>query len=114
MPRAVLRVLDFGPQIPLRSQTLWHAIAHGVSEGEPPTLSFVTPSSPYVSVGYHRRLDEIDFEGCRARGLPVFRRMGYRTHREIDAERHALEAARTDAGAGRARAGRDWVASARA
>lgn len=70
-----MRVLDFGPQTPLRSQTLWHAIAHGVSSGEPPTLSFVTPSAPYVSIGYHRRLEEIDLDSCNSRGLPVFRRM---------------------------------------
>lgn len=70
-----LRVIDLGSQQPLRSQSLWHAIAYGVSEGEPPTLSFMTPSSPYVSIGYHRRLDEIDTAACAARGLPVFRRM---------------------------------------
>lgn len=70
-----LRVIDFGSQVPLRSQTLWHAIAYGVSEGAPPTLSFVTPSAPYVSIGYHRSLDEIDIHACRSRGLEVFRRM---------------------------------------
>lgn len=68
-------MLDFGSQTPLRSQTLWHAVAHGVSAGEPPTLSFVTPSAPYVSIGYHRRLKEIDLDSCRSHGLPVFRRM---------------------------------------
>lgn len=70
-----LRVISLGSQAPLRSQTTWHAIAAGVSGGRPPTLSFVRPSAPYVSLGFHRRLDEIDVDACRERGLPVFRRM---------------------------------------
>ncbi len=70
-----LRVLDFGRVSPLRSQTLWHALAHGVSEGAPPTLSFMRPSRPYVCLGYHRRLDEADLDACAEAGLPVFRRM---------------------------------------
>ena len=70
-----LRVIDFGRVDAVRSQTLWHAIAYGVSAGEPPTLSFVRPAEPYVCIGYHRRLDEVDLDLCRARGLPVLRRM---------------------------------------
>ena len=72
---AELRVIDFGRVSALRSQTLWHALAYGVSAGEPPTLSFMRPSSPYVGVGYHRRLEEADLDACREAGLPVFRRM---------------------------------------
>ncbi len=70
-----LRVIDFGEVSPLRSQTLWHAIAFGVSAGCPPTLSFCQPSSPYVSIGYHRRPEELDLDWCRQAGLAVFRRM---------------------------------------
>lgn len=66
-----LRVIDFGRVSGLRSQTLWHAIAHGVSNGSPPTLSFMQPAEPYVSIGYHRSVDELD----PANVLPVFRRM---------------------------------------
>lgn len=72
---ADLRVLDFGRVSALRSQTLWHAVAYGVSRGERPTLSFMRPSRPYVGLGYHRRLDEADLAACREAGLPVFRRM---------------------------------------
>jgi lipoate-protein ligase A len=71
----VLRVIDFGRVTPLRSQTLWHAVAYGVSAGAPPTLSFARPSAPYVCLGYHRGLDEVDQEYCRRAGLPVYRRM---------------------------------------
>lgn len=70
-----LRVLDFGRASALRSQSLWHAVAYGVSDGAPPTLSFVRPSEPYVCLGYHRRLEEVDVDRCRELGLPVLRRM---------------------------------------
>lgn len=72
---SVLRVLDLGRVTALRSQTTWHALAHGVSAGEPPTLAFVRPGEPYVSLGYHRRLEEVDLDACRRAGLPVYRRM---------------------------------------
>lgn len=71
----VLRVIDFGRVTPLRSQTLWHAVAYGVSAGQPATLSFARPSAPYVCLGYHRGLAEVDQEYCRREGLPVYRRM---------------------------------------
>lgn len=71
----LLRVIDFGQVTPLRSQTLWHAVAYGVSAGAPPTLSFARPAAPYVCLGYHRGLDEVDQEYCRRAGLPVYRRM---------------------------------------
>jgi lipoate-protein ligase A len=68
-------VIDFGRVSALRSQTLWHALAYGISEGGRPTLSFMRPSRPYVGLGYHRRLEEADVDACREAGLPVFRRM---------------------------------------
>lgn len=70
-----LRVLDFGSVSPLRSQTLWHALAYGVDGGAPATVAFCRSTGPYVSVGYHRSLDEVDLGWCRRRGLPVYRRM---------------------------------------
>ena len=71
----VLRVIDFGRVSPLRSQTLWHAIAYGVSAGQPATVSFARPSAPYVCLGYHRDVTELDEQYCREQGLPVYRRM---------------------------------------
>lgn len=70
-----LRVIDFGRVSALRSQTLWHAIAAGVSAGAASTLSFLRPTEPYVCLGYHRRLDELDLDECERRRLPVYRRM---------------------------------------
>lgn len=74
-PGSRLRVIDFGRASALRSQTLWHAVAYGVSAGAPPTLSFVRPTEPYVCLGYHRRLDEVDEAYCAAERLPIYRRM---------------------------------------
>jgi lipoate-protein ligase A len=70
-----LRVVDSGLSSPLRSQTLWHAIAYGVSAGGRATLSFCRPAAPYVCLGYHRGLDEVDRDYCREHGLPLLRRM---------------------------------------
>lgn len=70
-----MRVVDFGSVTPLRSQTLWHATAHGVSAGAPPTLSFMRPSAPYVSIGFHTPFDAVDHDRCARMGIPVYRRM---------------------------------------
>ena len=69
-----LRVCDFGRVSPRRSQTLWHALAEGVSAGAPATLSFMRPSRAYVGLGYHRPAAEVDLDWCREAGLPVYRR----------------------------------------
>jgi lipoate---protein ligase len=71
----VLRVIDFGRVTPLRSQTLWHAVAYGVGAGQPATLSFARPSAPYASIGYLRDHAEVDADYCRSQDLPVYRRM---------------------------------------
>lgn len=70
-----LRVVDAGQVSPLRSQTVWHAVAYGVGAGAPATVSFCRAARPYVCLGYHRSLAEIDLDWCRQRGLPVYRRM---------------------------------------
>lgn len=69
-----LRVVDAGTVGALRSQSLWHGIASAMQGDAGPTLSLCRPGAPYVSIGYHRRLDEIDLAACGAEGLPVLRR----------------------------------------
>lgn len=71
---STLRVVDAGGVDAYRSQALWHGIASAVRSDSPPTLSFCRPTEPYVGLGYHRSLAEIDLEACRRRGLPVIRR----------------------------------------
>ncbi len=70
-----LRIIDFGCSSPLRSQTFWHAIVYGVSASERATLSFTRPGAPYVCLGYHRGIDEVDRDYCLQNGLPLLRRM---------------------------------------
>ena len=68
------RVVDAGTVGALRSQALWHGIASAMKPGDAPVLSLCRPGEPYVSIGYHRRLEEVDRELCRAERLPVIRR----------------------------------------
>ncbi|MHB8345096.1 MAG: lipoate--protein ligase family protein, partial [Ferrimicrobium sp.] len=43
--------------------------------GAPDSILLVTPSEPYVCVGYHQdAAREVDLDACRRRGLPVIRR----------------------------------------
>lgn len=70
-----MRVIDFGTATALRSQTVWHALCRAMRPGDAPVLSFVRPGQPYVSIGYHRDLAEVDTDYCRAENLPVYRRM---------------------------------------
>jgi len=70
-----IRLLDLQTVPPLRSQTCYHAAAGILAEGDPDTIILVSPSSPYVCVGYHQDLErEVDREYCQSRGWPVFRR----------------------------------------
>ena len=69
-----LRVIDIGTVDAWRSQALWHGIASEVQARSSPTLSFCRPAEPYVGIGFHRRLDEIDTEKCAELNLPIIRR----------------------------------------
>jgi len=69
-----LRVIDAGQVDAVASQALWHGIAAGMEPDASPTLSLCRPAQAYVSIGFHRRLDEVDADACRAEGLPVLRR----------------------------------------
>src|SRR6266542_4146343 len=69
-----MRLLDLGWVSGLRSQTLWHAIAETMWPDDAPTLCLMTPRDSYVSLGYHRRIDEIDRDACRRRRLAIYRR----------------------------------------
>ncbi len=69
-----LRVIDAG-QVPVaRSQSLWHGIASAMRPTDRPVLSFCRPADPYVCIGLHRRLSELDLVACSEMSLPVFRR----------------------------------------
>jgi len=70
-----IRLLDMGKVSPVRSQTVYHAVAYAMTEETPDTIVLVSPTDPYVCIGYHQDLErEVDLEYCRAHGLPVLRR----------------------------------------
>lgn len=70
-----IRLLDLGLVPPVRSQTIYHAVAYALTEDTPDTLILVGPDAPYVCIGFHQELErEVDVDYCRAQGLPVFRR----------------------------------------
>ena len=62
---------NLGP-VPWRdSQILYHALAHLGREA----LCLVSPSTPYVCLGYHQNPEqEVDLDFCQSRSIPVFRR----------------------------------------
>ncbi len=74
MPNEI-RYLDLHLVPPVRSQTIYHAVAYAMDAQSPDTIIFVNPSDPYVCIGFHQELEkEVDVEYCRANGLPIVRR----------------------------------------
>jgi lipoate-protein ligase A len=70
-----IRLLDLGLVSPVRSQTVYHAVAHGMTETTPDTIILVSPDRPYVCIGYHQDPEkEVDLAYCAAHDLPVYRR----------------------------------------
>ncbi len=70
-----VRLIDAGMVSAVRSQTVYHAVAHTMDECGPDTIILVSPAEPYVSIGFFQELEkEVDTACCRAHGLPVVRR----------------------------------------
>lgn len=70
-----IRVIDYGMVNPMRSQAIFHGIAHAMTEDTPDTIVLVGSDAPYVCIGYHQEAEkEVDLEYCKAENLPVFRR----------------------------------------
>jgi len=61
---------------PLTAQTFYEAVAKAVDQGlSPNTIILVQPSSPYVCLGFHQKLErEINVEFCRSKNLSIIRR----------------------------------------
>jgi lipoate-protein ligase A len=72
-----IRLLDLGLVPPIRSQTIYHAVAYALDDATrtPDTIILVAPTEPYVCIGFHQELEkEVDVEYCHAHGLPIVRR----------------------------------------
>ena len=70
-----IRLVDAGSVPAVRSQTVYHAAARAMAADTPDTIIVVSPSEPYVCVGFHQDLEqEVDLSYCAEHGLPVLRR----------------------------------------
>lgn len=70
-----IRLLDLQDVSPVRSQTVYHAVAYAMREDLPDTIILVSPRDPYVCIGYHQDLEkEVDTAYCAERDLPMLRR----------------------------------------
>jgi lipoate---protein ligase len=70
-----IRIIHTGKVSSWRSQSIYHALACTRTATTPDTIVLTTPAEPYVSIGFHRSLqDEIDHAYCQTAGLPVIRR----------------------------------------
>ena len=70
-----IRLLYMEGVSPLRSQTVYHAVAYAMKDDTPNTIIMVSPNGPYVSIGYHQDIQkEVDLEYCAQHNLPVYRR----------------------------------------
>ena len=70
-----LRVLDFDHQPAIRSQAVYHGVAHAMGPDDDPVLTLVNPDDPYVCVGLHQDIAlEVDQDWCQEQGLPIVRR----------------------------------------
>ncbi len=70
-----VRILDMGLVSPLRSQAIYHGVAYAMKPETPDTIILVSPTDPYVCIGYHQELEkEVDVDFCREHSLPIYRR----------------------------------------
>ena len=71
-----MRHIDLGMVPRQDSQAVYHAVAHEMRPGDPPTLITVTPDGPYVCVGYHQHGSrDVDRAFCEAHDILVGRRL---------------------------------------
>ncbi len=70
-----LRVIRLGEVCALSSQAIYHAVAETAREGDAPTLLVLSPSEPYVCVGWHQDMEvEVDLDACQRSKYAVYRR----------------------------------------
>jgi lipoate-protein ligase A len=70
-----VRVVKLGLVDPIRSQSVYHAVGYTFRSGTLPTILLVSPTTPYVSIGFHQDAErEVDLDYCWSVGLPVIRR----------------------------------------
>ena len=70
-----IRLINAGTLSPVRSQSIYHGLAHARTDTTPDTIVLATPAAPYVSIGFHQDTElELDLSYCEREGLPIVRR----------------------------------------
>lgn len=70
-----VRLVDAGTVPALRSQTVYHGVAHAFTKDSPNTIILVSPELPYVCIGFHQEIKkEVDVGFCRDNNIPIVRR----------------------------------------
>lgn len=70
-----VRILDLGDVPWITSQAVFHGVAAAMDVDTPDTIILVSPTTPYVCVGFHQEAEkEVDLDYCKAQGIPVVRR----------------------------------------
>lgn len=70
-----IRLVNLGQVPSWQTQAYYHAVAQLMSEDTPDTIIICQPTTPYLCLGYHQRLDSIfDSEVCQRLGIPIYRR----------------------------------------
>ena len=75
MALTAIRLIGLGQADWLRTQSVYHALAEGMTDTTPDTILLTQPRQPYVCLGYHQELDAVlDRAACGRMGLPIVRR----------------------------------------
>lgn len=70
-----IRIVDAGDQPWLTAMAIWHGVAHAMDGSTPDTITLCSPTSPFVSVGFHQEVEkEVDLDYCTGNQIPVVRR----------------------------------------
>jgi lipoate---protein ligase len=70
-----IRLLSLGLTDWMNTQSVYHALAEGMSAASSDTIILCRPAQPFLCLGYHQDLDAVlNRAACAALGLPVVRR----------------------------------------
>ncbi|MGM0366413.1 MAG: lipoyl protein ligase domain-containing protein [Actinomycetota bacterium] len=70
-----IRIINFGDVSWLDSQAIYHSVAHAFRKDSTDTITIMSPTDTYVSIGYFQELEkEVDTGFCRENDIPVVRR----------------------------------------
>lgn len=70
-----IRLVNLGQVPSWQTQAYYHAVAELMDASTADTIILCQPTTPYLCLGYHQRLESIfDRDVCQQLGLPIYRR----------------------------------------